>query len=349
MERLFNLDPQLIHDAVLLALAVFVMFTFLSYLLFNPARDFLKKRQDKIKNDLDTAAVDKADARKLKEDYNAKIQNINAEAEEILSQARQKALDNEAKIIAEAKEEAARILSRANAQVELERKAAADDMKKEMIALASLMAEKAVAGAVDAKVKDGREYTERNRGGHMAKVAAKVYGDALFELAVEENRCDQFLEEICAVENALDQNPQAETLICHPGIGSEEKQDFIEKCFKGNVSDDMTGFLQILVKKGRFSERNAIFAYFTAKVKEYKKIGVALVTSPFELTAEQKSKIEKRLLDTTDYKKMEITYREDKTLIGGLVIRIGDRVIDTSIKSRLEELRLQLMGISLEA
>ena len=53
-----------------------------------------------------------------------------------------------------AKEEAARILSRANAQVELERKAAADDMKKEMIALASLMAEKAVAGAVDAKVQD---------------------------------------------------------------------------------------------------------------------------------------------------------------------------------------------------
>ena len=149
MERLFNLDPQLIHDAVLLALAVFVMFTFLSYLLFNPARDFLKKRHD-----LDTAAADKADARKLKEDYNAKIQNINAEAEEILSQARQKALDNEAKIIAEAKEEAARILSRANAQVELERKAAADDMKKEMIALASLMAEKAVAGAVDAKVQD---------------------------------------------------------------------------------------------------------------------------------------------------------------------------------------------------
>ena len=154
MERLFNLDPQLIHDAVLLALAVFVMFTFLSYLLFNPARDFLKKRQDKSKNDLDTAAADKADARKLKEDYNAKIQNINAEAEEILAQARQKALDNEAKIIAEAKEEAARILSRANAQVELERKAAADDMKKEMIALASLMAEKAVAGAVDAKVQD---------------------------------------------------------------------------------------------------------------------------------------------------------------------------------------------------
>ena len=83
----------------------------------------------------------------------------------------------------------------------------------------------------------------------MAKVAAKVYGDALFELAVEENRCDQFLEEICAVENALDQNPQAETLLCHPGIGSEEKQDFIEKCFKGNAFPREMPYLHILQLK----------------------------------------------------------------------------------------------------
>ena len=47
--RLFNLDPQLLHDAVLLAIAVFVMFLFLSYMLFNPAREMLKKRQDKVK------------------------------------------------------------------------------------------------------------------------------------------------------------------------------------------------------------------------------------------------------------------------------------------------------------
>ena len=149
MERLFNLDPQLIHDAVLLALAVFVMFTFLSYLLFNPARDFLKKRQDKIKNDLDTAAADKADARKLKEDYNAKIQNINAEAEEILAQARQKALDNEAKIIAEAKEEAARIIERANKEAELEKQKAADDVKQQIVAVSAMIASKLIAKSID--------------------------------------------------------------------------------------------------------------------------------------------------------------------------------------------------------
>ena len=149
MERLFNLDPQLIHDAVLLALAVFVMFTFLSYLLFNPARDFLKKRQDKIKNDLDTAAADKADARKLKEDYNAKIQNINAEAEEILAQARQKALDNEAKIIAEAKEEAARIIERAGKEAELEKQKVADEVKQQIVTVSAMIASKLISKSID--------------------------------------------------------------------------------------------------------------------------------------------------------------------------------------------------------
>ena len=154
MERLFNLDPQLLHDAILLAIAVFVMFTFLSYLLFNPARDFLKKRQDRIRADIDEAAKSREQAKELKEDYDARICGIQAEAEEILSQARQKALNNEAKIVAEAKEEAARIIERAKSQAELERKAAADDMKKEMVAVAALLAQKAVAGAVDAKVQD---------------------------------------------------------------------------------------------------------------------------------------------------------------------------------------------------
>ncbi|WP_395018357.1 F0F1 ATP synthase subunit B [Robinsoniella peoriensis] len=154
MERLFNLDPQLIHDAVLLMISMFVMFTFLSYLLFNPARNMLKKRQDKIKSDIDTAALDKEDAKKLMEEYDRRLKDINKEAEEILSAARQKALKNEARIIEEAKEEAGRIMARANAQVELERKKAADDMKKEIISIASLMAGKVVKASIDMEVQD---------------------------------------------------------------------------------------------------------------------------------------------------------------------------------------------------
>ena len=154
MERLFSLDAQLIYDAILLAIAILVMFTFLSYLLFNPERDFLKKRQERVKQDIDQAAADKEEARKLREDYESRIQNIQAEADEILSVARKKALENETRIVDEAKEEAARILSRARNQAELEKKAAAEDMKKEMIVVASAMAGKLVGNAVTAEVSD---------------------------------------------------------------------------------------------------------------------------------------------------------------------------------------------------
>ena len=87
MERLFNLDPQLIHDTVLLMISMLVMFTFLSYLLFNPVREFLKKRQDKIREDIDTAKQDKEDAAALKADYDGKLRELEKEAGASLSEA----------------------------------------------------------------------------------------------------------------------------------------------------------------------------------------------------------------------------------------------------------------------
>lgn len=154
MERLFNLDAQLLFDAAILAISVFVMFTFLSYLLFNPVRDMLKKRQDRVKNDIQTAEENRDEALKLKADYEARIRNIDKEAEVILAEARQKALKNEAKILDDAKEEAARMIARANAQIELEKKKAADDMKREMISIASLMAEKVVKASMTADIEE---------------------------------------------------------------------------------------------------------------------------------------------------------------------------------------------------
>ena len=143
MTRLFNLDFQLLHDTVLLAIAIFFLFLALSYLLFNPVRKMLKDRQEKIATDIDTALADKKDAAALKAEYEAKLKNIDKEAEQILSEARQKALKNEAKIVDEANEEA-----------ELSKKRAMDEVKQEMITVASMMAAKVVAANIDATVQD---------------------------------------------------------------------------------------------------------------------------------------------------------------------------------------------------
>ena len=151
---LFDLKPQLIHDAILSMIAVFTLFLVASNLLFNPVRQMLKKRQDKIQGELEDAKQNQDEAAALKAEYEAKLKDINAEAEEILSEARKKALANENRIIAEAKEEATRSRERAEQEAELEKKKAADDVKKEMISIASVMAGKVVAASIDTTVQD---------------------------------------------------------------------------------------------------------------------------------------------------------------------------------------------------
>lgn len=154
MERLFTLDAQFLFDAVVLGLSMLFLFTILSYLLFNPVRELLEKRKQRVLHDQETAKKEKQEAIAYKEEYDRKLKEVDKEAQEILSSARKKAMQNEAKIVAEAKEEAARIIERANAQIELEKKQALDEMKQEMITIASLMAGKVVAASIDTKVQD---------------------------------------------------------------------------------------------------------------------------------------------------------------------------------------------------
>lgn len=154
MTRLFDLDFQLLFDSVSLGISVFFLFLIMSYFLFNPVRKLLQDRQEKIRQDIASAAQDKKDSAKVKAEYEKRLKDVDKEAETILSEARQKALKNEAKIIADAKEEAARIIARAGEEAALEKKRAADEMKQEMISIASVMAGKVVAANIDTTIQN---------------------------------------------------------------------------------------------------------------------------------------------------------------------------------------------------
>lgn len=153
-DRMFGLDWQLLADSVLTLIAVFILFTLMSYFLFNPARKMLNDRKQKIKAELDEAKANLDQAFLMKAEYEEKLKGINQEAESILSEARRRALDNENRIVAQAKEEAARIMERARTEALLEKQKMADDVKKEMITVASLMAGKMVAASIDPKIQD---------------------------------------------------------------------------------------------------------------------------------------------------------------------------------------------------
>lgn len=152
--RLFDLDFQLFHDAALMIIAVVALFLIMSYFLFNPARAFLQKRQEKIRTELEDAKNNQEESRALKAEYESKLKNIDKEAESILADARKRALANENRIVAAAKEEAAAIVERAREEARLEKQKMADDVKKEIIAVAALMAGKVVASKVDAAIQD---------------------------------------------------------------------------------------------------------------------------------------------------------------------------------------------------
>ncbi len=154
MERLFDLDFQLLHDAVITAVAVFVLFLFLSYMLFKPTRELLRKRQERIQTDLDSAKTDKEEALSLKNEYEAKMAGAQKDADAVLSEARQKAVKNEEQIIAKAKDEAANIIRQAQNEAELEKQKAADEIKTQSIDVASLMAGKVVAAGIDTNIQD---------------------------------------------------------------------------------------------------------------------------------------------------------------------------------------------------
>lgn len=181
----------------------------------------------------------------------------------------------------------------------------------------------------------------------MAKLVSKVYGDALYEEAMEKNVLSDWFDEVQALEAIFRDNSDLVQFLNHPQIIKEEKIKVMENVFSGRISDGLMGFLVIVIEKGRQNDILPICDYFIERVKEYKKIGIVKVTSAVSLSDEQKARIEKRVLETTAYVSLETSYTVDPSLLGGLVIRIGDRVVDSSVKTHLEELKRDLLKLKM--
>ena len=96
----------------------------------------------------------------------------------------------------------------------------------------------------------------------MAKLVSKTYGDALFEVALEKNQLDAFLEEVKAAKSAFEANDELFKLMSHPKIGKEEKVKVITEIFSGKVSEELVGLLRMIVNKGHFNEVMSVLDYF---------------------------------------------------------------------------------------
>jgi len=183
----------------------------------------------------------------------------------------------------------------------------------------------------------------------MAKLVAQIYGQALYELAIEQNKVNELMAEACSLKTIFSDDEEFSRFMKSPRVTKEEKVQVIEDSLKGRISDDMLGFLVTVAEKNRFVEIEGIYNYFIDSVKELQGIGTAYVTTPIGLSDSQKDKIRDKVLSTTGYKEVDIDYIVDASLIGGMIIRIGDRVVDSSIKTRLYDLEKGLQKIQLQS
>ena len=150
-DRIFGLDAQLLLNLAFQGIAIFLLFMAASYLLLDPVRKILNDRKERVMREQREALENREAAVRMREEYDGKLKEIDKVAEQILSDSRKKAMQRENEIIVNAKEEAGRIIAGARQEAELEQKRVNDEVKQEIISVASLLSEKLVASSLDEK------------------------------------------------------------------------------------------------------------------------------------------------------------------------------------------------------
>mgnify|MGYP000872892760 FL=1 len=169
----------------------------------------------------------------------------------------------------------------------------------------------------------------------MAEVVSKTYSEAIFEVALEEGRLEAIQSEFALIESTLKAYPDFYEILKTPKININEKKQVIEETFGSQVSQTLLNFLKIIIDKNRGTDILNIKSDFDARVNEHRGIVKATVESVVPLSDDQLEKLTERLIALTG-KKVEVETRITPELLGGMVIQIGDRIIDGSVKFKLE-------------
>lgn len=171
------------------------------------------------------------------------------------------------------------------------------------------------------------------------------YAEALYELAKRDNQVDAVEQELKSVNELIQGNRDLQKVLYHPRITAEEKKALLQEMLEGKVSVVTFEFLKLLVDRQREQFLSDIVEYFVNMANADRNITAAQITSAIGLTDDEKKKLGAVLGKITG-KKVVTSYSVDPSLIGGVVVRIGDRVIDGSIRTRLAALREHLRLIS---
>jgi len=171
------------------------------------------------------------------------------------------------------------------------------------------------------------------------------YAEALYDIAARENKIDQLEEELLAVNQLLSESEPFRKIINHPRITANEKKEVLANLFKGHISVIMLSFLGYVLDRQRELFLPDMTAYFTGLANKARNVCDVQVVSAVELTGEEKKNLESAMAKSTG-KKVKLDFSVEQELLGGVVVRVGDKIIDGSVRYRLQALREHLRQIS---
>jgi len=168
---------------------------------------------------------------------------------------------------------------------------------------------------------------------------SKRYAKALFSLGQEDGNFEKYGQELSDFETFFKDNTDFRQVIVNPVFALEDRRKVLQAVSdKGNFSGVVKNFLNLLLDKNRVGAIEAITAYYARLTDEVSGIARAEIVTARPLKEEALGRIEKSLEELTS-KKIKPEVREDKGLIGGIVVKIGDLVLDGSVKAQLEGLK----------
>ncbi|MEA4825873.1 MAG: F0F1 ATP synthase subunit delta [Clostridium sp.] len=176
----------------------------------------------------------------------------------------------------------------------------------------------------------------------MYEYLDRRYALAIYQVAEKNGKVEEYMQELREIVDLIKTNEELSRVVKHPQITTSKKKKIFEEVFKGKIDDDLLSFLLLLIQKDRI-------LYLEEKLKEMEKIHLekqnikeATIKTVIPLNEEERSALIKKL--ENKYKKNILLKEEiDKNLIGGIYIRVGDDVIDGTIKAKFDEIKKRVM------
>ena len=178
----------------------------------------------------------------------------------------------------------------------------------------------------------------------MIDIIANRYAEALFELSEEENITKEIYNELNNVVDILKNNKDLDNVLKSPLVAKSEKVQLIETLFNTKINNNLKNFLKILVEKGRISSLKSIELTFKELLNDKHNIIEGTVISAIPLTDEKVKELEEKLSKKYN-KNVTLENKVDKSVLGGVLVRLGNTEIDGTIKTRLDGLKNQLSQV----